>query len=169
MQHILVVDDRPDICAVVQMALEESGPYRVSAATEVLQALAFLDQDPPDLLILDAVMPGRHGFRLASDAAGRGIPVMLMTGEPAMNGLLDEVGWSHLRKPFHLPQLLAETRRALQQVEENLRMVRGSLDKLARTTGDLQSLMVNIGGLRRRAGQTLAGAPRHADPGAGNG
>ncbi len=165
MRHVLVVDDRPDICAVVQMALEEGGAYRVSSATEVWEALSFLDRDPPDLLILDAVMPGRHGFRLATDAAERGIPIMMMTGEPVMNDMLDELGWSHLRKPFHLRQLLAETRRTLREVQENLRMVRASLQKMSRTTGELKVVLGDLRELRRRAQATLARAKRQPDAG----
>ena len=151
------------------MALEDSGAYRVSAATEVCEALSFLDRDPPDLLILDAVMPGRYGFRLAEDAVARGIPIMLMTGEPVMNDVLDELGWSHLRKPFHLPELLAETRRTLREAEENLCMVRRSLQKMSRTTGELKLLEGDFRELRRRAQLSLDRSRRQGDPGRGGG
>jgi DNA-binding NtrC family response regulator len=160
MRHVLVVDDRPDICAVVQMALEESGIYRVSAATEIAQALSLLDRDKPDLLILDAVMPGSLGFCLANGAVERAVPMIMMTGEPVMNELLDELGWSHLRKPFRLPQLLAETRRTLDESQENLRMVRASLQTIAGTTGDLRKTLEQLRALRRRTADTVARAKR---------
>lgn len=163
MHHVLVVDDRPDICEIVQMALQESGAYRVSAATEIREALSFLDRDPPDLLILDAVMPGRQGFRLATDAAERGIPIMMMTGEPVMNEMLDELGWSHLRKPFRLPELLAETRRILLEATENLGMVRASLQKMSRTTGELNAVLGDLRELRRRAQLSLDRSRRQGD------
>ncbi len=169
MQHVLVVDDRSDICAVIQTALEESGAHRVSSATEVWEALSFLDRDPPDLLILDAVMPGRHGFRLASDAAERGIPIMMMTGEPVMDDMLEELGWSHLRKPFHLPQILAETRRTLLEAHENLRMVRASLRKMSRTIGELKVILGDLHELRRRAQASLDRSRRQGDAGQGGG
>jgi DNA-binding NtrC family response regulator len=165
MQHVLVVDDRPDICAVVQVALEENGNYRVSAATDVPEALSFLDRDTPDLLILDAVMPGCHGFLLATDAAARGIPILMMTGEPVMNDALDQVGWSHLRKPFRLDHLLVETRRALQDIRENLRVVRTSLRKMAQTTGELRLILSDINELRVRVQATLGRAKQR--PGSG--
>jgi DNA-binding response OmpR family regulator len=168
MHHVLVVDDRPDICAVVQMALEESGTYRVTATTEIREALSFLDRDPPDLLILDAVMPGRQGFRLATDAAERGIPIMMMTGEPVMNEMLDELGWSHLRKPFRLPQLLTETRRTLLQATENLGMVRASLQKISGTTGELNAVLGDLRELRRRAQLSLDRSRRQRDAGQGS-
>jgi two-component system, sensor histidine kinase and response regulator len=167
MQHVLVVDDRADICAVVQMALEESGSYRVSSATEVPQARSFLERDPPDLLILDAVMPGRHGFGLATDAAQRGIPIVMMTGEPVMNEVLDEAGWPHLRKPFHLPQLLAETRRTLVEAQENVRMVRASLHKISRTASELKLVLGDLRELRRRAQGTLDRSRRQGGDGGG--
>lgn len=169
MRHVLVVDDRPDICAILQRALEESGTYRVSSASEVREALSFLDRDPPDLLILDAVMPGRHGFRLASDAADRGIPIMMMTGEPVMGDMLDELGWSHLRKPFHLRQLLAETRRTLLEAQENLCMVRASLRKMSRTTGELKVILGDLRELHRRAQASLDRSRRQRDAGQGGG
>ena len=145
------------------MALQESGAYRVSAATEIREALSFLDRDPPDLLILDAVMPGRQGFRLATDAAQRGIPIMMMTGEPVMNEMLDQLGWSHLRKPFRLPELLAETRRTLLEASENLGMVRASLQKMSRTTGELNAVLGDLRELRRRAQLSLDRSRRQGD------
>ena len=58
MPHVLVVDDYPGICPVVQMALETLGDFRVSTALTADEALPILDRDQPDLIILDAVMPG---------------------------------------------------------------------------------------------------------------
>jgi DNA-binding response OmpR family regulator len=168
MRHVLVVDDRADVCTVVQTALEGSGVYRVSSATEVAQARSFLERDPPDLLILDAVMPGRHGFGLATDAAERGIPIVMMTGEPVMNEVLDEAGWSHLRKPFHLPHLLAETRRTLLEAHDNLRMVRGSLRKMSRTASELKLVLGDLRELRRRAQATLDRSRRREGAGEGD-
>jgi DNA-binding NtrC family response regulator len=164
MRHVLVVDDRPDICAVLQMALEESGVYRVSAATEIGEALSFLDRDRPDLLILDAVIPGYQGFRLAADAVERDVPIVMMTGEPVMDELLEELGWSHLRKPFRLPQLLAETQRTLLESEENLLMIRASLQRVAGTTGDLKRVLEEIREASRRARAAVARAKRLPRP-----
>jgi DNA-binding NtrC family response regulator len=164
MQHVLVVDDRPDICAVVQAALEENGDYRVSAATDVPDALSSLERDTPDLVILDAVMPGCYGFLLASDVSARGIPILMMTGEPVMNEALDRVGWSHLRKPFRLDHLLSETRQALQEAEENLRVTRAALRKMARATSELRLIRTNVNNLHVGVRATLARARRRPGP-----
>lgn len=155
MEHVLVVDDRADICAIVQTALEERGCYRVSAATAVGDALSLLNSDQPDLVILDAVMPGRHGFELAIEAARRSVPVMMMTGEPVMDGALDALGWTHLRKPFHLAELLAETRRTLAAAEQNLRMVRASLQKLSHTADEFHVILCRLCDVRRRIDETV--------------
>jgi CheY-like chemotaxis protein len=63
-QHILVIDDQPDICAIVQLGLEELGHYRVSVARTGDQALPLLDGDRPDLVLLDALLPGMTGIDL---------------------------------------------------------------------------------------------------------
>lgn len=132
MPHVLVVDDYPGICPVVQMALEALGDFRVSSALTADEALPILDRDRPDLIILDAVMPGMRSIDLAADAAARAIPLILMTGEEVASEGLTGVGWRHLDKPFRLDTLLAEVRATLAAVEQNLAMVRNSLGRLRR-------------------------------------
>src|SRR5689334_15690979 len=105
-RHILVVDDRPEVGEVVRRGLEELGHYRVSSATTGEEALPFFDMDRPDLVVLDAVLPGMSGIELAARAVCREIPVLLITGELAMETRLERVGWPHLRKPFRLDVLL---------------------------------------------------------------
>ena len=169
MAHVLVVDDQPDICAVLQMALEDYGGYRVSAATTVGKAFAFLDSDPPNLVVLDAVMPGLPGphglaaFELAVEAVGRRIPVVMMTGEPAVDETMDRLGWPHLRKPFHLQDLLAEARRTIAEAEANLLAVRASLQKLVKTGSDLRQTLETLYRSRRRVYGTLERSQRQHD------
>src|SRR5690348_11732422 len=104
--HIVVVDDQAEIGAVVQMGLEELGHYRVSAVVRGDAGLSLLDAERPDLVLLDAVLPGMSGIEPAVHAVRRDIPVLVMTGETAMQGRLARAGWPHLRKPFHLNELL---------------------------------------------------------------
>ena len=130
MSYVLVIDDQPAIRSVVQTALEEDGAFRVSGASTADDALARFDSDPPDLIVLDLVMPGMHGLELAAHACARGIPVVLMTGEPAMTATLESLACPHLQKPFRMEQLLAEARAAIEDAAANLRAVRLALDRL---------------------------------------
>ena len=130
MSYVLVIDDQPAIRSVVQTALEEDGAFRVSGASTADDALARFDSDPPDLIVLDLVMPGMHGLELAAHACARGIPVVLMTGEPAMTATLESLACPHLQKPFRMEQLLAEARAAIEDAVTNRRAVLEALHRL---------------------------------------
>lgn len=131
MRHVLVVDDQAGICELISTILEDTGEYRVSTAFTVEQALPLLDDDRPHLLVLDAVLPGAQGTELAAHAAERDIPIVLMTGEPAMGERLRQLGWPHLSKPFGMTQLVGEIRNAIDDASTNLDIVRKSLDRVA--------------------------------------
>jgi DNA-binding response OmpR family regulator len=130
MSYVLVIDDQPAIRTVVQTALEEDGAFRVSGASTGDDALARFDSDVPDLIVLDLVMPGMHGLELAAHACARGIPVVLMTGEPTMTVMLESLACPHLHKPFRMEQLLAEARAALEDSAANRHVVRMALHRL---------------------------------------
>src|SRR5579859_7156036 len=132
MRHVMVVDNQPDIRAVVRMGLEDLGHYRVTAAATGDKALPVLDIDRPDLVVLDAVLPGMSGIELAAHVVHQGIPVLVMTVEAGMGERLARLGWPHLRKPFHLQDLLAEVEVTIAAVHENARTIRVSLDRLFR-------------------------------------
>ena len=162
-QHILVVDDHADICAVVRIGLEELGHYRVSTARSGDHALSLLDSDPPDLVLLDAILPGMTGMELAACAVERDIPVLLMTGEAATEDRLERVGWPHLRKPFHLDELILEVRHTISKANETMLRIRESLDRLFRTTGDLHEAIERMVELRRRLQETTERSRRFDD------
>ena len=155
-RHIMVVDDRAEIGQVVQIGLEELGHYRVSTAISGDQALPLLDRDRPDLVVLDAVLPGMSGIELAVHAVQRDIPVLLMTGEGTMQARLVKAGWPHLRKPFHLKDLVAEVEATIARKRETMRLIRTSLERLFEASGDLQEVIERLAELRRRVGQTMA-------------
>jgi DNA-binding response OmpR family regulator len=141
MSHVLVVDDEPDICALVGVALEEFGHYRVSAARTGDAALPLLDRDRPDLVLLDAVMPGMPAMEFALHSTQRDIPLIVMTGHPEMIDTLDVLGWSHLRKPFRLDQLLVECAATILECKQNVVMVRASLHRLLNNNVELARLI----------------------------
>lgn len=79
---VLIVDDIPDNLAVLHDALDESG-YTVLVATDGASALLRAAQALPDIVLLDALMPGMDGFevarRLKADEATAPIPIVFMT------------------------------------------------------------------------------------------
>ena len=79
---VLIVDDIPDNLAVLHDALDESG-YTVLVATDGPGAIARAAQARPDIVLLDALMPGMDGFevarRLKADEATAPIPIVFMT------------------------------------------------------------------------------------------
>ncbi len=80
---VLIVDDVPDNLSLLHDALDEAG-YTVLVATHGEAALQRAAQSVPDIILLDAIMPGMDGFevarRLKAQAETRHIPIVFMTG-----------------------------------------------------------------------------------------
>ena len=112
---VLVVDDTPDTLGFLTEALEQSG-YTTLVATGGLQALALVERITPDLVLLDAMMPGLDGFetcrRLKKSAIGY-VPVIFMTAlsetEHIVAGLAAG-GVDYVAKPIILDELFARIR-----------------------------------------------------------
>ncbi len=79
---ILVVDDHPDNVRLIQTYFRDE-PWIINSASNGQEALEFVADDPPDLILLDLMMPRMDGFevskRLKSDPATRLIPIVIMT------------------------------------------------------------------------------------------
>ena len=110
---VLIVDDVPDNLAVLHDALDESG-YTVLVATSGEQALQRAAQARPDIVLLDAMMPGMDGFevarRLKADAATAHIPIVFMTGLTETEHLvaaLEAGGVDYVTKPIKPKEVLA--------------------------------------------------------------
>jgi len=80
---ILVVDDYPQNAALLRELLESRG-YRIVTVAHAADAEAEILRDPPDLILLDVVMPGKSGYQLCKelkdDPATRLIPIVMITG-----------------------------------------------------------------------------------------
>ncbi len=94
---VLVVDDEPDVAFYLASVLEDAGFAAVTAA-DGDEAMARIRRQPPDLISLDLVMPGRSGVRLLAelrrDRELQRIPVVIVSGhahEPGIRRDLDEV------------------------------------------------------------------------------
>jgi DNA-binding response OmpR family regulator len=121
-QHILVVDDEPAIVTVVRDRLEREG-FAVRAAASGEEALAHVDTDAPDLIVLDVMLPGIDGFEVLRRLRGAGhkVPVVVLTARDEdvdkIVGL--ELGADdYLVKPFNPRELSARIRAVLRRQAE---------------------------------------------------
>ena len=79
--HILVVDDQPEICALVQEYLSSEGHYRVSTAQDGAEMRRVMAQSPVDLVILDLMLPGEDGLTLARSLRQESsVGIIILTG-----------------------------------------------------------------------------------------
>jgi CheY-like chemotaxis protein len=107
--HILVVDDEPAIRDTVSEMLDLEG-YRVATAANGAEALRALEQDHPDVVLLDMRMPVLDGWGFASAVRARGVTVKIVV----MTAARDAERWAReisangfLAKPFGFDDLLS--------------------------------------------------------------
>jgi DNA-binding response OmpR family regulator len=129
LQHIFAVENAPEFREILRMALESDGSCRVTTASTAEDAITMMMRDPPDAAIIDAVLPGLSGLHLAHWSLSRGVPVLLVTGEPAMQQELRKIGCHYLKKPFRLATLRAETRALWVNASERRTLLATSLQR----------------------------------------
>ena len=111
---ILVVEDDPDLLALMEMILDGEG-YRVRTAREGGEALARVSEEMPRLVFLDMRMPGMNGWDFAREFRARhgaACPIVVVTAAEDARGRAEEIsaqGW--LAKPFEISDVLAAAQR----------------------------------------------------------
>lgn len=110
---ILVVDDNPKNIQFLGSFLSEKG-YEVGIAMDGESTLAFVKDEPPDLILLDVMMPGMDGFEvcktLKNDITVRHIPVIFLTAKAETDDIVEGFasgGVDYVTKPFVAAELLA--------------------------------------------------------------
>jgi two-component system phosphate regulon response regulator PhoB len=132
--RILVVDDEPDIVALVAYHLARSG-YRVSTASTGTEALQAAREEQPALVVLDLMLPELSGFqvleRLRADRALADIPVLMLTArrdEPDRVQGLSMGADDYLVKPFSPQELVLRVRNILRRTKTNASERRNIID-----------------------------------------
>lgn len=130
---VLIVDDVPDNLAVLHDTLDEQG-YTVLVALDGESALARAEQTQPDVVLLDAIMPGMDGFevarRLKATPQTAHIPIIFMTGLTETEHLVAALaagGVDYVTKPVKPQEVIARMQvhlRTARQVRQ------GSLERL---------------------------------------
>jgi two-component system, sensor histidine kinase and response regulator len=148
--RLLVVDDLPDNSFLIQAILEEQG-YLVEIADEGQDALKRIVSDPPDLVLLDVMMPDINGYEVTQQIRNNPnlpfIPILLITAydhSSVVQGL-DLGADDFVRKPVEVDELLARVRALLrlkQSIDERDRISRQREDFVSRLAHDLRTPLI---------------------------
>ena len=120
--NILLIEDNLDIIEEIKFSLEENN-YNVSYATNINDACSFLDNNIPDLIVLDVSLPDGDGFSLYKDCISkRSIPTIFLTAksdeEDIVKGL--ELGADdYLTKPFSTKELLTRIKKIILRTKKD--------------------------------------------------
>ena len=117
--HLLVVDDDPRITDLLRRILAFEG-YSVSVAASGDEALRKVLERPPDLMVLDLMLPGVGGLEVARRlrAAGDQVPILMLTAKDAVPDRvvgLEAGGDDYLVKPFAPEELVARVKALLRR------------------------------------------------------
>ncbi|MCM2326299.1 MAG: phosphate regulon transcriptional regulator PhoB [Lysobacter sp.] len=119
--RILVVEDEPAIQELIALNLEQAGQHPVMAASAE-EGLRRIEEELPDLVLLDWMLPGQSGIELArrlrADARTRALPIIMLTArgdeEDKLRGL--ETGADdYITKPFSMKELQARIKAVLRR------------------------------------------------------
>lgn len=148
MKSILIVDDEVDIANSIQYVLKQEG-YSILLAHDGLQAMQVVENQHPDLIILDVMMPGIDGYEVCRRvrASGKKTPILMLTARTsevdAVVGL--ELGANdYINKPVRLRELVARVKANLREMNDEKPLNREI--KAGDLTIDLDSRTVKIKG-----------------------
>ena len=117
-KRILLVDDSKTVLLMERMILQQA--YDLTEAQDGQEGLEKAQQDPPDLILMDVIMPRLNGFeackRIRAGTNTAGVPIILVTtrGEADTVRFGREAGCNdHVTKPINGAELLAKVRRHL--------------------------------------------------------
>ncbi len=138
--RILVADDDPAVLQTLTWLLKENG-YEVHSVAEGAKVLPSMEASPPDLVLLDVMLPDADGYqlleRIKADDRYRDVPVLMVSSMPPEEAAVRTLGLGaadFIKKPFRVKELLA-------RMQAQLRMraiLRSASDALRKTEEQLQ-------------------------------
>jgi two-component system catabolic regulation response regulator CreB len=158
MPQIVVVDDEPLVCSVVEdILVMELGAEVLWAASggkgaEILASRTF------DLALIDMGMPEVSGATLAELAANQNTPSILITGDPDATAKALGFGFPYLPKPFQVQELVELARLVIARNVENVHLVKEAAARMAATAQRLNDAISESHRLLETTRQTLTKA-----------
>ncbi len=154
---ILVVDDEPPIVRLVRAKLQADG-YAVATAGRGEEAMAYLEDNRPDLIVLDLMMPGMDGFEtLRRIRATSQVPVILLTARAGdhdklrgLEGGADD----YMTKPFNPDELAARVAAVLRRTAGAAQTAGRSILRYPGVEIDLERRRVLVAGEETRLSRT---------------
>src|SRR5258708_7038858 len=131
MKRILVVQENPEVSALLSNALTEYAPYKVIASGDGTEAVFLLELHRPDLALIDLQMPGTQGIDVGERALALQVPVILMTDNFAMSQRLRLNQIPYLPKPFRISELFSTIEKELAVAASRQGMLHQSLLRLS--------------------------------------
>lgn len=143
MKHILIVDDNKMNLVSAKNALAED--YKVTAVTSGAQALKFLENNQPDLILLDINMPEMDGFEVMNKISAReewsNIPIVFLTADTESeteSRCLEAGAMDFIAKPF-VPVVMCSRIARILELEELRKSLANRLDQKMREVSDIKS------------------------------
>ena len=117
---ILIVDDEPNILISLEYLMQREG-FEVSVARDGLQAIAAIEADPPDLVLLDVMMPGKTGLEVCQQVRSqdrlRDVRIIMLTAKGRETDVAKGLALganAYVTKPFSTRDLVAQVRELLE-------------------------------------------------------
>ena len=119
-KQILVVEDELQVRTLLAKLLEKND-YEVATAEDGLEAMKFLEEKRPDLMLVDVMMPRLDGFSLVKAVRfrkeNRMIPIIFLTAKTDARSMIEGINVGakfFLTKPFQIGDVLAKIKKALE-------------------------------------------------------
>ncbi|HEV2146240.1 MAG TPA: response regulator transcription factor [Longimicrobiaceae bacterium] len=150
--HILVVDDEPDISALVAYHLARES-YRVRTAADGVEAIRAVETERPDLIVLDLMLPGMSGLDVLGELRRRGetqdVPVILLTARREEQDRIEGLRLGaddYLAKPFSPQELVLRVGAVLRRVRQAPPAAGGKVVRVAAFTVDTGAARAEVDG-----------------------
>jgi two-component system alkaline phosphatase synthesis response regulator PhoP len=119
--RIIIIEDDPDICEILEFNLEQSG-YEATAYYDGLKGYEAILQSPPDLILLDLMLPGLNGLEIARklrfEERTRSIPIIMITARSEEYDILhglEQGADDYITKPFRPREVMARVKALLRR------------------------------------------------------
>jgi len=143
MNRVLIVDDAPIQLKVIIPILERQN-IKASVASSGQEALDLIESEPPDLILLDIVMPEMDGYevcsRIKNSPAHADIPILFLTGRDGSEDIIrafDVGGADYVTKPVNPSELVARIKTHL-QLGNTIAKLKETLEQVQMLSGLLQ-------------------------------